>query len=139
MRFGDDTEFLMRLDSTAMADIIFNLLIFFLLSSSFLVDSGLRLELPKMVEPSPLMLREVVVTLTEGDGLFINDEPFGWPGLENGLSTALERATERRVIVRGDARVPLGRVIEVMDSARRLGAEGLAIAARPYEQEQDGR
>lgn len=139
MRFGDDTEFLMRLDSTAMADIIFNLLIFFLLSSSFLVDSGLRLELPRMVEPSPLTLREVVVTLTEGDGLFINDQPVGWPGLESGLSSALDRATERRVIVRGDERVPLGRVIEVMDSARRLGAEGLAIAARPYEQEQGAR
>lgn len=137
MRFSEETEFLMRLDSTAMADIIFNLLIFFLLSSSFLVDSGLRLELPRMVEPSPLMSREVVVTLTEGEGLFINDQPVSWPGLEIGLSGALDKARERRVVVRGDEGVPLGRVVEVMDAARRLGAEGLAIAARPYDKDQN--
>lgn len=135
MRFSEDTEYLIRLDSTAMADIIFNLLIFFLLSSSFLLDSGLQLELPKMVRPVALPAREVVVTLTRDERLFVNDTPADWSGMEAELARALEGAELRRVVIRGDRGVPLGRVVEIMDAARRSGAEALAIAANPLDGE----
>lgn len=119
-----------RLDGTPMSDIIFNLLIFFLLTSTFAAELGIPLDLPKAVQPSSIQAREVVVTLTRGEGLFVNDHPVGWPALETELSQALSRASDRTVVVRGDGSVPLRRVVEVMDAARRLGARSLAIAAQ---------
>lgn len=133
MKFGDSGDYLIRLDSTAMSDIIFNLLIFFLLSSSFILDQGIDLELPRAVQPSSLAAREVVVTLAPGEALFINDRSVPWNALEGELGRAIEAAQDKVVIVRGDQSAPLGRVVEVMDAARRQGARSLAIAARPEE------
>jgi biopolymer transport protein ExbD len=131
MRFSRaEDQASIRLDGTPMSDIIFNLLIFFLLTSTFAAEQGIPLDLPKAVQPSSIIAREVVVTLTRGEGLFVNDKPVGWPALETELSQALARASDRTVVVRGDGAVPLRRVVEVMDTARRLGARGLAIAAQ---------
>jgi biopolymer transport protein ExbD len=119
-----------RLDGTPMSDIIFNLLIFFLLTSTFAAEQGIPLDLRKAVQPSSIIAREVVVTLTRGEGLFVNERPVGRPALETEISLVLARASDRTVVVRGDGAVPLRRVVEVMDTARRLGARGLAIAAQ---------
>ncbi len=133
MRFGDSGDYLIRMDSTAMSDIIFNLLIFFLLSSSFIMDSGIDLELPRAVQPSALSSREVIVTLAPNEALYINERSVAWNALDDELARAIQAAREKLVIVRGDENAPLGRVVEVMDAARRQGATSLAIAARPEE------
>jgi len=134
MKFGESDGYLIQLEATPMSDIIFNLLLFFLLTASFAADTGFELALPKTVEPAALPQREVVVTLAPGDELLINEQRVNWGALEVELGRALERSEERLVVVRGDEHVSLGRVVEVMDAARRQGAQSLAIAAEPKEE-----
>jgi biopolymer transport protein ExbD len=112
-----------------MSDIIFNLLLFFLLTVSFAAETGLDLSLPKTVEPTTVTSSEVVVTLTRSGSLYIGASEVEWQELDRELAAAVEKAEERRVVVRGDEGVALGKVVEVMDAARRAGAEGLALAA----------
>jgi biopolymer transport protein ExbD len=117
-----------------MSDIIFNLLLFFLLTASFAAETGLDLSLPKVVEPTVVQAEDVVVTLTRSGQVFIEDREVSWTVLAEELKGAIGRSAEHRVVVRGDEGVALGKVVEVMDAARRGGAEGLALAAESKDQ-----
>ncbi len=131
MRFAKKQSLLMSLESTAMADIIFLLLIFFLLSSSFILQVGTKVSLPKESRPQPLEQRNIIITLERSGELFINKDRVTLTELAGRLGELLEAAPDRAVIVRGDETVSLGRTIEVMDIAKRMGATKLAIATRP--------
>ena len=130
MDFSTGSGYLNRMESTAMSDIIFNLLIFFLLSSSFIVQSGIQIDLPRVVQATPLELKQVVVTLKPEGELFINERATEWTELREVLALALDAAEERIVIIRGDDQAPLGRVVQIMETAGDLGVSGLGIATR---------
>jgi biopolymer transport protein ExbD len=121
----------MRFESTAMSDIIFLLLIFFLLSSSFIMQVGTQIELPKEAKPQSLEKNHVLVTIEADGAVFVNEEPVSMNDLSGRIGELLEGDPERAVIVRGDEAVSLGRTVEVMDVAKRMGARKLAIATQP--------
>jgi len=131
MNFSSDKGFLRGMESTAMSDIIFNLLIFFLLSSSFVAESGIEIELPKVVEPKAMELRQIVVTLNLEGGLYINDEPEEWDNLRESLGRAIEVAEDKMVVIRADDEAEFGRAVQVMSVATDLGATGVAVATQP--------
>ncbi|MEZ4655852.1 MAG: biopolymer transporter ExbD [Candidatus Eisenbacteria bacterium] len=134
MDFGAGSKgYLQKLESTAMSDIIFNLLIFFLLSSSFVVQSGIQVDLPQVVAPVQLELKKVVVTLKADGTVFVNDQQVEWKDLRTHLGEAIEAAPDKQVVIRGDDKAALGRAVEIWDTARELGATGLAVATRAKE------
>ncbi|MBD3236668.1 MAG: biopolymer transporter ExbD [Candidatus Eisenbacteria bacterium] len=134
MRFTKKSRLISALESTAMADIIFLLLIFFLLSSSFILQTGVKVDLPQVTKTEPQTERDVVVTLNRQGELFLDGVAIPWPQFRGELEERLTAASHRTVIVKGDAEVSLGRTVEVMDIARQVGAEQLAIAARSVQE-----
>ena len=134
MKFGGQPSHLLQWESTPMSDIIFNLLLFFLLTASFAAETGIDLSLPKTVEPTVVQADDVVVTLTKSGQVYIDTRAVPWDALAEELAGAIGRSEDHRVVVRGDDGVALGRVVEVMDAARRGGALGLALAAEAKEE-----
>lgn len=134
MKFARKQSFLMNIESTPMADIIFLLLIFFLLSSSFILQTGTKVSLPKESRPEPLEPKHVIVTIQRNGDIFVNDDPVTINALPERLGELLKAKADQAVIVRGDEVVALGRVVEVMDIAKRTGAGRLAIATEPRRQ-----
>ena len=136
MRFSAESDqgFIDRMESTAMSDIIFILLIFFLLSSSFVVQTGMEIDPPEVVGPLPIELSQVVVTLRPEGDVFVNDQPVAWEELEAGLRDALSEAATKQVVVFGDKDAPLGRAIQILELGRTLGATGFSFATKPKEE-----
>ena len=130
MNFGGKRKYLFEMQSTAMSDIVFILLIFFLLSSNFMTQTGIEIELPKEVAPQPIETREVVVTLTKDGDAFVNETRVSFEELEPELRGALEKAASKVVVVRADEAALWGRAVEVMETGRRVGAEGFAVATQ---------
>jgi biopolymer transport protein ExbD len=118
-------------ESSAMADIIFLLLIFFLLSSSFVMQVGTKVSLPRESRPSPLDPKHMVITLEKSGEMFLDTERVTLTELEGRLGEALAEDPERAVVVRGDEAISLGVTVEVLDLAKRMGATRVAIATRP--------
>jgi biopolymer transport protein ExbD len=118
-------------ESSAMADIIFLLLIFFLLSSSFVMQVGTKVSLPREARPSPLDPKHMVITLEKSGEMFLDTERVTLTELEGRLGEALAEDPERAVVVRGDEAISLGVTVEVLDLAKRMGATRVAIATRP--------
>jgi biopolymer transport protein ExbD len=119
---------------TSLIDVVFLLLIFFVVTSTFLEQPGLDLTLPE-AGSAEMTVREQVTLGVDADGeIFLNGDPVVLEGLADRIEQALERAETERVLLEADSRVSHGRVVALMDAARRAGAGALLVATRPPEE-----
>ncbi|MCK4412867.1 MAG: biopolymer transporter ExbD [Candidatus Eisenbacteria sp.] len=130
MGFTKKRRLISALESTAMADIVFLLLIFFLLSSSFILQTGIKVDLPQVARPER-QPQDIVITLDAQGEIQLDGYDIAWPQLREKLAARLSESSSKTVVIKGDAAVRLGRTVAVMDLARQLGAVQLALAARP--------
>lgn len=107
---------------TPLIDVIFQLLVFFMLSSSFLYPS-LDLVLPRLDnvehETTPPML---VLNLDAADNTYLNSEPIALEALEAALRERLVDVEDRAVFLRADEKASYGVILQLMRTATAAGA-----------------
>ncbi len=116
------------LDLTPMADMVLLLLIFFMLSSSFLVEPGIKLKLPKTKTTEIQAENKIIISIKKTGEIFLNNREIKIEELENELRLLLPLQKDRVVIIRADKDSKHGTVVNVLDKAKIAGAEKLAIA-----------
>ena len=114
---------------SSMTDIIFLLLIFFMLTSSFITPSGLSVNLPSS-ETSDIVMQEVTVSVTKDLQLSVNDQLVTRDQLKSVLTPLLE-GKKGQVVLHLDKEVPVEYLVEIGGIAAGLGAN-VSIAAKPY-------
>ena len=115
-----------QLDIAPLVDVMFLLLIFFMLTSNFVVQPGIRVSLPKAVSSEVIRSENLVVTLTGQDLLFLNDQPITIQDLIPQIrQAALDNKT---VLLKADTSASLGRVVEIWDMCRESGVPQINIA-----------
>ena len=130
MRFRKATRPTVAINIAPLVDVIFLLVIFFAVSTTFLETAGLRLELPTSSSTAEREPREITVLLAADGTLSFEVDTLDHEQLRQRLRPALE-ATERKIVVlRADTNSSHGDVVRVMDLIRESGAEGLTVAAR---------
>ncbi len=120
------------LDLAPLIDCMFLLLIFFMLSSSFM-NPALKLKLPaastrQMPESEP-----VVLSIDDAGQIFLNRERVPLDNLRDALGARLQRAARKQVSFQGDQNMRYQLFVQVMDIARQAGAEQLNIVHRTHE------
>lgn len=119
---------LLQIDVTPFADIVFLLLIFFMLSSTFISHPGINIKLPKAQAQEIKAEKQLIVTITKKEEIYVNKRKLKKENLEKELGVLLAHMSDKIVILRADASVKHGLVVEVLDYARAAGAQKLAIA-----------
>lgn len=114
---------------SSMTDIIFLLLIFFMLTSSFITPSGLSVNLPSS-ETSDIILQEVTVSVTKDLQFFVNDQVVLREQLKATLTPLLE-GKKGQVVLHLDKEVPVEYLVEIGGIAAGFGAN-VSIATKPY-------
>lgn len=117
------------MDVTPLIDIIFQLVLFFMVSTTFVTSPGIQVDLPR--SSAQTIIREkqdVNVWMTAEGSLYLDREPMTWPALSDRLSQAAMNDPNTMVIIKADTDVDHGRVVAVMDLARGKGLTRLAIA-----------
>lgn len=109
------------IDMTPMIDIVFQLLIFFMLSSSFL-NPSLKLTLPKAVQHDRQEPERIVLSIDKSGRTYLNSRKVAKEDLKAGLTTHFEKDARKAVHLRGDAEMPYKNFVEVMDIVRQAGA-----------------
>jgi len=113
---------------TPLIDIVFLLLVFFMLTAHFVKDEGLPIELPEAVSAVSLEEQEPLeVEIKLSGQLTIAGELVALEGLAKHLTGLLANRDEKRIVIRGDAGVTLGDSVKVIDAARQAGAAGVDI------------
>ena len=120
------------LDMTPLVDVVFQLLIFFLLTSTYVQQdqhssSSVPVELPESsLEASSQPIEEVVISVDESGVIYVGEDQLNLDELAVRLTRAASQKPNTIVLVRGDQRVPYGRIGQVMSIVR---ASGLRMSA----------
>lgn len=113
-----------------LVDVVFLLVIFFAVSTTFLETAGLELELPTSTSTAQREPKEITVFLESDGSVMLGDERLAVSDLAPRLRAELEQAERKIVVLRADTKTSHGEVVKIMDLIRDAGAEGLTVAAR---------
>ncbi|MBI2534984.1 MAG: biopolymer transporter ExbD, partial [Deltaproteobacteria bacterium] len=117
-----------EINITPLTDIFLVLLIIFMITSSAMIESGGKTNLPKAVATQSES-RGTTVTLTPKHEIYVNQKKVSEENLDAALKEALNQNQNKTVILRGDKDVLLGDTVKVMSIIKRAGALEIAIAA----------
>lgn len=131
MRFRTEQKLLTGFSYSSLTDIVLLLLIFFLLSSSFVVQPGIKVHLPKAETGENQSERSIVLTLTAKGQVFMNAEQVTLETLGAKLAASLNGAEGKVVIIKADRTVTLQNTVQVIDIAKAVGADRFMIATQP--------
>lgn len=109
-----------RPDLTPMINVIFLLLIFFMLYSSFVQVSGIKVDLPETETVSEHNAQKLVITVDKKNQFYFNDQPMEWEKLKERLGQFTSRWKADAVIIRADKNTAYGVVVRLMTLARSL-------------------
>lgn len=127
-----------RIEITPLVDMVFLLLIFFMLSTTFIVTPGIKVNLPhSSAEKVTQEKNEVQVVITEDNKVFVEEMLVDIGGLEHRLAELAQQDPQTLVIIKADAKSLHGKVVEVMDIAKQSGLNRLAIATHLKEKESE--
>ena len=117
---------LRTIDIAPLIDVVFLLIIFFMLTSSFIFQPGIRVNLPRALTSEILSEENAVVTVTAENLIYYN----GKLVTVKELSSVLKKAASSHlpVLIKADRRASLGRIVEVWDICRQQGVSRVNIA-----------
>ncbi len=130
MRFKRHMELehgLKQIDIAPLIDMVFQLLIFFMLTSSFVMQPGIKVNLPKAVTSEVVQYENIDIIVSSENVTYLNGKVVTTPELKKILQqVSLNR--KQTVLIKADKRASLGRVVEIWDMCRDLGITQINIA-----------
>jgi len=122
---------LSQIDITPLIDMVFQLLIFFMLTSSFIMPTGIKVNLPKTQTSDIAEGGNLIITVSRENVLYLGQKVITTRDLKGILLQA--KKTRQTVLISADQHASLGRVVEVWDMARDLGISQVNIATETRE------
>ena len=131
MRFRRRLEQQTSASLVPMIDVVFQLVIFFMVSTTFRVAPGIDLVLPTSQTATPVEVSSVTITVAAEDEIYLDERLVSLDELES-LIEAFEDRPDA-VVVEGDRAVPYALMIQVLDVLRRQGLTGVNLRTRSPE------
>ncbi|MDZ7316128.1 MAG: biopolymer transporter ExbD [candidate division KSB1 bacterium] len=130
MQFKDRKRRRPTLNITSLIDVMFILLIFFMVSSSFIEQPGMKLELPTIQSNEVERVENLVIYLSRDQEIFLGEKRVPLENLADEITVRIPNIREKTLILKADQQVPHGLVVKVMDTARRCGLTKIVIGAK---------
>lgn len=118
-----------QVDMSPLIDMVFILLIFFMVSTTFVKDMKLDLERPGASSAGPASTKSVRVYIDQNAKVFVDGQPTRVWVLQSKVRELLKNGGSDSVLVITDKGVPAERLIEVVDACRLAGAKDVGVAA----------
>lgn len=118
----------LKIPLTSLIDIVFLLLIYFLLTTNFMVDEGIKIKLPQAKASASQTEEEITVCVDREGRTFLRDQEISLGDLFKKLKEMIGGQEDRLVVVRADRAVILNKAVKVMDVVKAAGAGRLCLA-----------
>jgi len=122
---------LKQIDIAPLIDMVFQLLIFFMLTSSFVMQPGIKVNLPKAVTSETVKSENVEILVSAENVTYVEGRVFTLQELKALLKEAAKR--NQSILIKSDKRASLGRVVEIWDMCRDMGVGQISIATNQEE------
>jgi biopolymer transport protein ExbD len=121
-------RFQVQIPLTSLIDIVFLLLIYFLLTTNFMVDEGIKIKLPQAKAAAP-QTEEVITVYVDQEGrAFLGTDEVPLAELFDRIKEKIGSKQDELVVIRADRAVILNKAVKVMDIAKAAGAGRLCLA-----------
>ena len=136
MKFRRRLELQSNLNLVPMVDVVFQLVLFFLVSTTFVLAPGIKLTLPASGTAESVVMEQMVVTVVSPSEVYMNKERFGsLPELEARIA-AMPEAEKKQVgavIIEADQDTAYGLMVETLDVLRKSGFKNVGLRTRDVE------
>jgi biopolymer transport protein ExbD len=128
MRYRDNQEEEASIDMSPLIDMVFILLIFFMVTTTFVKDMKLDLQRPNAASASMASTKSIRVFVDQYDAIYVDNQPVRIYALQSKLRDMLRSSTDKSVLVVTDENVAAKIVLEVVDQSRLAGAIDVGVA-----------
>jgi biopolymer transport protein ExbD len=128
MRYREKKDSIQDINISPLIDMVFILLIFFMVSTTFVKDMKLDLDRPAATSSVTASTKAIRLYIDSTGETFLDGEPVRIWVIQSRLRDMLKATTGKSVLVITDDGVPAGRLVEVVDQARLAGAQDVGVA-----------
>ncbi|MCM8772676.1 MAG: biopolymer transporter ExbD [Candidatus Omnitrophica bacterium] len=122
-----------EMNLTPLVDVVLQLIIFFMLSSSLIMQPGIKIKLPAAKTTDIIKEKEIFIDIAENGTIFFNGKVVNFEELEEKFKNEIktEKQTNVILVIKADKNTKHGIVVKVMDIGRKCGIERIAIGTIP--------
>lgn len=138
MRFRRKLTTRTNVELIPLIDVVFQLVIFFMVSTTFILTPGISIVLPQAKSSEPVAMTRLVVSIVSRDEVYLNKDRYTVMGLSQKLAelTEEEREEIKTVVIEGDSNVSYSLMIDVLDVLRMNGFKGVNLRTREEKESQ---
>ncbi|MBP7652369.1 biopolymer transporter ExbD [Candidatus Dependentiae bacterium] len=118
------------LNITSLIDVMFILVIFFMVSSTLVVHPGMRVKMPEAKNSKTVQQHEMTVYVDENNIIYFNNDKVDKTGLKNKIFSNIENGGKPQITVKADKKVNYEIIIQVIDIAKESGVQDISFAAK---------
>lgn len=117
-----------EINISPLIDVVFLLLIFFIVTTVFVEETGINVSKPRAASAEDLEKQAILLAVTAEGNVWQGGREIGLDGIRAVVATLLEEMPETPVIIRADEATPTARTVAVIDAAKMAGAETVSLA-----------
>lgn len=128
MRYRNNDEEEGKIDMSPLIDMVFILLIFFMVTTTFVKDMKLELNRPSASSATSASTKSIRVFIDKFGDIFVDNQPVRIYSLQSKLRDMLRVSTDKTILVVTDETVEAKVVLEVIDQSKLSGATDVGVA-----------
>ena len=136
MKFQRRLSTKVEVNLVPMIDVVFQLVIFFMVSTTFSVNPGISLALPESSTSEPVAMTNLVVTIVSEEEIYLNQEGYNIYNIGNALASISQEQRDeiQTVVVEGDRNSSYALMIQVLDVLRQHNFKGINLRTRAVQE-----
>lgn len=128
MNFKKSRKIQAKIDMTPMVDVVFLLVVFFMVSTTFIMNPGLKIDLPKSKTADAQPQKDLILTIKPDGQIYLNRTKVTLKQLPRLLAQKVKAENKDMIIIKGDKYIKYQQLINVMDAARSVGITKINLA-----------
>ena len=117
-----------KIELTPLIDVVFLLLIFFIVTTVFVKETGVEVSKPRAASADELDRQAILIAVTDESRVWHGGREIGFDGVRAVVAALLEENPDSPVVIRADAAAPTESTVKVIDAAKLAGAEFVSLA-----------
>jgi biopolymer transport protein ExbD len=122
------TENSSGIDISPLIDVVFLLLIFFIVTTVFVKETGVEVSKPRAASAEDLERQAILIAVTSESRVWHGGREIGFDGVRAVVAALLEQNPDSPVVIRADAAAPTDATVKVIDAAKLGGAGSVSLA-----------
>jgi biopolymer transport protein ExbD len=129
-RYARSEEKTAEIDMTSMLDVVFIMLIFFIVTTSFVKEAGIEIDRPTATSTQRQERANIMIAVSESGAIWIDQRQVDLRAVRANVERLRAENPEGAVVIQADQASRTGILVEVLDQVRLAGVTNIAVAAK---------